>query len=137
MEHFKLMKGFLFLSFKASAEIEVACFIGVDNLEEVIGDFTENFRWENSSEVVKKCTKLAHAKNYKLFALGKNGLCLSGPNTDHRYYISGTFGAECRNGIGIGNSIFVYALGMYKKQRSFSYAFFFLAWRSFELLKRK
>lgn len=89
----------------------MACFIGADNLVEVLGDFTNEIQWDNTNKVVKKCAKLAHARNYKLFALGKDGLCLSGPNTRHRYYISGTYRAKCREGIGIGNSMFVYTLG--------------------------
>ncbi|KAL9986875.1 hypothetical protein ACROYT_G001084 [Oculina patagonica] len=91
-------------------EIQVACFIGADNLEEVLGDFTKEIKWDNTNEVVKKCAKLAHAKDYKLFALGQNGLCLSGPDTRRKYYISGTYGAYCRDGIGMGNSMFVYTL---------------------------
>ena len=93
--------------------IQVACFIGANNLQDVLGDFSKEIKWDNTNEVVKKCAKLAHAKDYKLFALGQNGRCLSGPNTRHRYYISGTDGAYCKDGIGMGNSIFVYALGMF------------------------
>jgi len=60
---------------------------------------------------VKKCAKLAHARDYKLFALGQNGVCLSGPDTSSRYHNSGTSRAYCKDGIGMGNSMFVYALG--------------------------
>ena len=91
----------------------MACFIGVDNLEEVLGDFIQDIQWDNTNDIVKKCARLAQAKEYKHFALGKNGLCLSGPDTRNRYYISGTYGAKCSNGIGIGNSMYVYALGTY------------------------
>ncbi|XP_078372204.1 A disintegrin and metalloproteinase with thrombospondin motifs 6-like isoform X1 [Oculina patagonica] len=91
-------------------EIQVACFIGADNLEEVLGDFTKEIKWDNTNEVVKKCAKLAHAKDYKLYALGKSGLCLSGPNTRNRYFIGGTYGAYCKDGIGMGDSMFVYTL---------------------------
>ena len=102
-----------FVSFIAPPEIQVACFTGADNLKEVLGDFTTEIKWDNTNEVVKKCAKLAHAKDYKLFALGQNGLCLSGSDTRHRYYISGTDGAYCKDGIGMGNSMFVYSLGMF------------------------
>ena len=95
----------------APPEIQIACFIGADNLHEVLGDLTKEIKWDNTNEVVKKCAKLAHARDYKLFALGQNGLCLSGPDTSKRYYISGTSGAYCKDGIGMGNSMFVYALG--------------------------
>ena len=91
----------------------MACFFGADNLVEVLGDFTNEIQWDNTNEVVKKCARLAHAKDYKLFALGKDSLCLSGPNARHRYYISGTYGAKCREGIGTGNSMFVYTLGKF------------------------
>ena len=95
----------------APPEIQIACFIGADNLQEVLGDLTKEIKWDNTNEVVKKCAKLAHARDYKLFALGQNGLCLSGLDTRKRYYISGTSGAYCKDGIGMGNSMFVYALG--------------------------
>ena len=102
------MQGFF--SSKDKAEIPVACFVGADNLQEVLGDFTKEI---NPSEVVKKCARLAQVKNYNFFALGKDGLCLSGPDTRHRYYIGGTYGAKCRDGVGIGNSMFVYVLGKF------------------------
>ena len=95
----------------APPEIQIACFIGADNLQEVLGDLTNEIKWDNTNEVVKKCAKLADARNYKLFALGQNGLCLSGPDTSNRYHISGTSRAYCKDGIGMGNSMFVYALG--------------------------
>ncbi|KAJ7365947.1 hypothetical protein OS493_002685 [Desmophyllum pertusum] len=91
-------------------EIQVACFVGADNLQEVLGDFTNEIKWDNTNEVVKKCAKLVHKKDYKLFALGQNGLCLSGPDTRNRYHISGTDWAYCKDGIGMENSMFVYAL---------------------------
>lgn len=89
----------------------MACFVGADNLNEVLGDFTSEINWANTNEVVKKCAKLAHANVYKLFAMGKNGLCLSGADMRHKYYTSGTYGAYCKDGIGKGNSMFVYSLG--------------------------
>ena len=97
----------------------MACFIGADDLQEVLGDFTKEIEWKNTNKVVKKCAKLAHAKKYKLFALGQNGLCLSGPDTSHRYHIKGTSGAYCKDGIGIQNSTFVYSLGKYRKPYGF------------------
>jgi len=100
-----------FLPSIAPPEIQVACFIGADNLQEVLGDFTNEIKWDNTNEVVKKCAKLAHARDYKLFALGQNGLCLSGPDTSNRYHNSGTSRAYCKGGIGMGDSMFVYALG--------------------------
>lgn len=100
-----------FFSFIAPPEIQIACFIGADNLQEVLGDLTNEIKRDNTDEVVKKCAKLADARDYKLFALGQDGLCLSGPDTSNRYHISGTSGAYCEDGMGMGNSMFVYALG--------------------------
>lgn len=100
-----------FFPFIAPPEIQIACFIGADNLQEVLGDLTNEIKRDNTNAVVKKCAKLADARDYKLFALGQDGLCLSGPDTSNRYHISGTSGAYCEDGIGMGNSMFVYALG--------------------------
>ena len=102
---------YFFFFLKAPPEIQVACFYGADNLQEVLHDFTKEIEWENTSAVVKKCAKLAYGRNYKLFALGRSGLCLSGPNTSDKYYVSGTSWSYCRDGIGMGNSMFVYTLG--------------------------
>ena len=89
----------------------MACFVGADNLNEVLGDFTSQINWDNTNEVVKRCAKLAHEKDYNLFAMGMDGLCLSGADMKHKYHISGTDGAHCKDGIGMRNSIFVYSLG--------------------------
>lgn len=115
-----------FFSSIAPPEIQVACFIGADNLQEVLGDLTKEIKWDNTNEVVKKCAKLTDAKDYKLFALGQNGRCLSGPDTSNRSHISGTYGAYCKDGIGMGNSMFVYALGKYSVGRFYKDAFFFI-----------
>ncbi len=117
MEHFKLMLDLI--SFLAPPEIQVACFQGADNLAEVLGDFTKEIQWDNTNEVVKKCAKLAYNKGFNLFALGQNGLCLSGADTRRKYHISGTYGAKCRDGIGMGKSMFVYTLGIYWKHPYF------------------
>lgn len=89
----------------------MACFVGVDNLKEVLGDFTNEINWDNTDEVVKKCARLAHMKHYELFAMGQNGLCLSGNDMKYKYHASGSNGAYCRDGIGSANSMFVYSLG--------------------------
>ena len=96
---------------QAPPEIQVACFIGADNLREVLGDFTNEIKWDNTNEVVNKCAKLAYTKGYTLFAMGKDGLCLSGADIQYKYYVSGTYGAYCKEGIGMGDSMFVYSLG--------------------------
>ncbi|KAK2559265.1 A disintegrin and metalloproteinase with thrombospondin motifs 6 [Acropora cervicornis] len=93
-------------------EMQVACFVGADKMREILGYFTDNIPWENTNEVVQKCARLAHQKGYKLFALGKNGLCLSDADVQNIYHASGTYGAFCRSGIGIDNSIFVYTFAI-------------------------
>ena len=91
----------------------VACFKGASNLVEKLDDFSSKIKSANDTyDVVEKCAKLARAKHYKMFALGKDGLCLSGPATHNKYYISGAAkGADCKDGIGKGDSMFVYSLG--------------------------
>ena len=91
----------------------VACFKGASNLEEKLDDFSSKIKSANDTyDVVEKCAKLARAKHYKMFALGKDGLCLSGPATHNKYYISGAAkGTDCKDGIGKGDSMFVYSLG--------------------------
>ena len=91
----------------------VACFRDASNLEEELDDFRSKIKSANDTyDVVEKCAKLARAKHYKMFALGKGGLCLSGPATHNKYYISGAAkGADCKDGIGKGDSMFVYSLG--------------------------
>lgn len=92
----------------------VACFTGADNLEaEKLGDFGGEINSETDAyDVVEKCAELAHGKHFKMFALGKNSVCLSGADTQNRYYEWGTNGAKCKDGIGQGpDSMFVYSLG--------------------------
>ena len=90
----------------------VGCFGGADNLEETLYDFTTEIQsgMADTYDVVKKCAELTRAKQYKMFALGMDGLCLSGADTQNKYHISGTNGAECKDGIGKGDSMFVYSL---------------------------
>ena len=90
----------------------MACFTGADNLEEKLGDFAEEINSDTDAyDAVEKCAKLAHGKHYKMFVLGKNGVCLSGADVYNRYYSSGTNNATCIDGIGKGDSMFVYSLG--------------------------
>ena len=91
----------------------VACFRGASNLEEKLDDFRSEIKLgtDNYTDVVEKCAELARSKHYKMFALGMDGLCLSGADTQNKYHINGTKGAECEDGIGTGDSIFLYSLG--------------------------
>ena len=92
----------------------VACFTGANNLDEKLGDFAgEVHSGTDVYNVVETCAELAHGKHYKMFALGKNSVCLSGADTQNRLdYIRGTNSAKCKDGIGQGpDSMFVYSLG--------------------------
>ena len=92
----------------------VACLTGANNLEEKLGDFAgEVNSGTDVYNVAEKCAELAHGKHYKMFALGKNSVCLSGADTQNRLdYIWGTNGTKCKDGIGQGrDSMFVYSLG--------------------------
>ena len=91
----------------------MACFRGASNLEEELDDFRSEIKLGiDNYNVVEKCAVLARAKQYKMFALGKDGLCLSGADTQNKYHINGTAnGADCKDGIGKGDSMFVYSLG--------------------------
>ena len=92
--------------------LRVACFNGAHNLEEELHDFRSEIESGiDNYDVVEKCAELVHGKQYNMLALGKNGVCLSGADTQNRYYINGTKRAECKDGIGKGNSMFVYSLG--------------------------
>ena len=93
----------------------VACFRDASNLEEELHDFRSEIRLGTADiydDVVENCSELARAKHYKTFALGNDGLCLSGPTAHNKYHISGAAnGADCKDGIGKGDSMFVYSLG--------------------------
>ena len=92
----------------------VACFRGANNVEEKLGKFAgEVNSGTDAYDVVEKCAELAHGKHYKMFALGKNSVCVSGADTHNRLdYIRGTNRAKCKDGIGQGpDSMFVYSLG--------------------------
>lgn len=93
-------------------EIPLACFYGADDLKGRVVDLTNQITWNNKHEV-KKCAELAYANGYQRFALGKNGLCLSGANMKDKYYLNGIENAACIDRIGAGNSIFVYSFGKF------------------------
>ena len=62
---------------------------------------------------MRKCANLAKPwqDQYKLFALGRGGVCLSGENMTVKYHASDTYNATCNHGIGIEDSMFVYSSG--------------------------
>ena len=58
----------------------------------------------------EQCALLAQAKAHKLFALGMDSLCKAA-DMENKYYVGGTNGANCKEGFGKGDSMFVYSLG--------------------------
>ena len=89
----------------------MACFIGASDLEEKLGDFADEIELANTDYVKERCALLAQAKAFKLFALRMDGLCLSAADMENKYYVRGTNGANCTEGFGKGDSMFVYSLG--------------------------
>ena len=54
----------------------MACFIGASNLEEKLGDFTDEIELANIDYVKEQCALLAHAKAYELFAFKAWMVCV-------------------------------------------------------------
>lgn len=91
----------------------IGCFKTPDGLfSEILGDFTQ----EDPDRALMECGELAHNKGYQVFALGFGGLCLSGPDAQHKYYLHKPPAkkTKCSNGIGIGPHSVVYSFGKYK-----------------------
>ena len=88
----------------------MACLKGASKLS-TLENFTGRVKWDNTDEIVKMCANLAKGRNYKLFALGRGGFCLSVENMTVKYHVSDTYNATCNHGIGMGDSMFVYSLG--------------------------
>ena len=88
----------------------MGCFKFADGLIE-LRNLTGEVKRDNTNKVVRKCAKLAEGQGFKLFALGKGGVCLSAEDMTDKYLDSGTENAQCHNGIGIRDSMFVYSLG--------------------------
>ena len=78
---------------------------------ETLGDFTHE---ADADQALMKCGELAHNKNYHVFALGFDGLCLSGDDAQHKYFLYRALAkkTKCSNGIGFATHSVVYALGM-------------------------
>ena len=88
----------------------MACLKVTSNLS-TLRDFTDRVKWNNTDEIVRKCANINRGSQYKLFALGRGGLCLSGKNMTVKYHASDTYNATCHHGIGMEDSMFVYSLG--------------------------
>ena len=94
-----------------SLDFRVACLKVTSNLF-TRKYFTNRVKWDNTEETVrKKCANFVKKGQYKLFALGRGGVCLSGENMTVKYHASDTYNATCNHGIGIEESMFVYSLG--------------------------
>ena len=87
----------------------MGCFKGANDLTE-LGDLTGEEKWYNTNEAVRKCARLTRQEGLELFALGKGGVCLSGQDMKNIYLDSGSENIQCHNGIGFGDSMFVYSL---------------------------
>lgn len=79
----------------------MACFVGASNLEEKLGDFTDEIELANTDYVKEHCALLAHAKAYELFALGMDGLCLSAADIQNKHFVRRINGANWKEGLGI------------------------------------
>ena len=90
----------------------VACFIGASNLEEKLGDFTDEIR--AGEHRLREGTVRFVGPSQSIRALcvqGMDGLCLSAVDMENKYYVRGTNGVNCKEGLSIGDSMFVYSLG--------------------------
>ena len=60
-----------------------------------------------------ECKELTRSKNYNVFALGRGGLCMSGPDAQERYHLHKPPAktTKCSNGIGIGDNSVAYTFG--------------------------
>ncbi|XP_078379485.1 A disintegrin and metalloproteinase with thrombospondin motifs 1-like [Oculina patagonica] len=89
----------------------IGCFKTPEGLfSETLGDFTQE---PDPDQALMQCGELAHDQGYQVFALGFGGLCLSGPDSQDKYYLhkspSKKNKDKCSNGIGIGLHSVVYS----------------------------
>lgn len=109
----------------------IGCFKTPSGLFSVtLGDFTHE---ADPDQALMQCGELAHNKSYQVFALGFDGLCLSGPDAQDKYYLNKPPAKKnkCSNGIGRGPHSVVYSFGM--DDDSFYFTFYtrtcrFLPW---------
>lgn len=94
------------------SDYEIGCFKTPSGLfSETLGDFTHE---ADPAQALMKCGELAHNKNYHVFALGSGGLCQSGDDAQHKYFLhrAPAKRTKCSNGIGLGPQSVVYSFGM-------------------------
>ncbi|XP_015758816.1 PREDICTED: A disintegrin and metalloproteinase with thrombospondin motifs 18-like [Acropora digitifera] len=90
-------------------EYQIGCFRSPAGLfSETLGDFTHE---NNPINAVMQCKELARRKNYRVFALGHGGVCMSGADAKDSYYLHQPPHRKtwCSNGIGIGDTSAVYS----------------------------
>jgi len=90
-------------------EYQIGCFRSPAGLfSETLGDFTHE---NNPINAVMQCKELARRKNYRVFALGHGGVCMSGADAKDSYYLHQPPHKKtwCSNGIGIGDTSVVYS----------------------------
>ena len=95
------------------SEYQIGCFRSPAGLfSETLGDFTHE---NDPINAVMQCKELARRKNYRVFALGHGGVCMSGADAKDSYYLHQTPHRKtwCSNGIGIGDTSVVYSFGNY------------------------
>ena len=93
----------------------MACLKGAGKLS-ILRNFTDKVKWDSTDEIVRKCANLT--KNDTLFALGREGVCLSGKNMTVKYNVDDTKNATCNHGIGMGDSMFLYSPGKHCRSMS-------------------
>jgi len=89
-------------------EYKIGCFRTPAGLfSETLGDFTQE---SDPDRAVMECKELTRSKNYNVFALGRGGLCMSGPDAQERYHLHKPPAktTKCSNGIGIGDNSVAY-----------------------------
>ena len=94
------------------SENKIGCFKAFHNpLNEILGDLTR----ESLDVMIDACAQLAHNKRYKYFALGKNGMCYSGPNAQTDYFKEGPASSRkgCTHDVGDRRHNFVFTFSKY------------------------
>ena len=94
----------------------IGCFNTTEGLfSEILGDFREEAKTDRD-QVLMQCGELAHDNDYRVFALGFGGLCMSGADAQDKYYKYRQPGnkkkaKKCSNKIGQGPFSVVYSFG--------------------------
>ena len=104
----------LFLFPSAPQEAKIGCFKARGgSLTEQLADYRDEIVPGDTAAVIRKCAQLAHDRGYEYFALGKKGICFSGPlDTSGNYFAEkGVHVDNCSGDIGGDKYIFIFTLG--------------------------